>query len=138
MAEPVASNQFLLNLAQWQRTRFNVRHSLKLFQNNVGITPATDLSAFVEATFPGYAPIDTDLLFPAPIKVIDGEYQMILPEQLWIPSANDPQFIFGWYLEGLGQVEYSGNFLTPKRVHIGEPIILNLTIQSWALSVACI
>jgi hypothetical protein len=119
MGEIVVSNAFLLERIAATRTDLNVGHWLYLFTNDFTPTEADTLSAFVEAGFPGYAPLPLAGLFSDPIKSRDGEYVSAIPLQSWTCTGAANEWVYGWYVRKGGTVQMSLVLDAPILVNSG-------------------
>lgn len=135
MSALVASNALLLNRATSLRTLLNSGHFLKLFRNNFLPTPADSLGSFVEADFGGYASVDLTGQFGAPLKVVDGEYQIATPAYTFSCTGAPNNSVYGAYVTDGFDVKYSFVFAAPIIVSNGTIFTVQISPQEWALSI---
>jgi len=102
---------------------------LRLFKNDHTPTPDNDEDDFVEADFPGYAPLD-GLTFFAPFLNDDGDGQMNSETHVWeCTSPSNPNSIYGYYAtDAYGRVVYA------ERVQ-GDPVPMTDTGELFPLTI---
>lgn len=108
---------------------------LRLFTNNVTPDPSFTLASFTEATFAGYAAKDLDGLWGPVNKVIDGEYRSQLPVQTFTGGVGANQTVYGWYIEGGGDLYLSCRFTAPIVVNNGTSFQVYIDYEVWSKSI---
>jgi hypothetical protein len=137
MSALIASNLLVQQSANWLYGVLGNFCHLKLFKNNFVPTPASVLTDFAEATFPGYFEISLLGQFANPVLLTNGLCQIQMVSQSFTIGAPGLETIYGAYLEQFGQVLLSWNFDTPIDTSTPGAIPVGLLVQDWALAVAC-
>lgn len=134
MPKIVASDALILWSADQLQSLVNSGHFLRLFANDLDPDPSTPLGDFVEATYGGYSPIDLSGLFPSPIQIQPGEYQLPLPDQPFGCTGTPIQSVFGWWIDDGATWKMAARFPTPVVLTVGKNFTLSIYPQGWALS----
>lgn len=135
MPMPVLSNPLLTARATSLAALLNAGHKLKLFSNALTPTPATPLSAFVEASFAGYIGVDLTNQFGAPTKVVDGQWQIATPFFTFTCTAAPGQTIYGWWIDDGTNVKMSQAFDAAVNIAVGSPYMLQIQPQEISQSI---
>jgi len=133
--EIVAANAFLSERANTLKTFFNSNHSLRLFTNDVNPKPAMALSAFSEATFPGYARVNMAGKWKAVFKVIDGEYQFSSLDVTFAATGASNETVYGWMLVGGSTLKLSCKLPFGKLMTVGQVVTIRIDCITWAASI---
>jgi hypothetical protein len=139
MGDIIDSNKQLQDVIDYIRGTF-LNTSLTyvhLFKNNFTPDPGSVLADFTEATFTGYAAVQSIAKFGTPYKVIDGEYQTDSSAFNFACSGGSSQTVYGWYLTwndgSTTWVRKSGVFTTPFVMITGASFNIQISPQEWAL-----
>jgi len=106
---------------------------VKLFMNNVTITPNIVLASLVEAVFTGY--VAQAIATPAPPvnDATNGGFSTFLPSNVFTctTAPGTPIQIFGWYLTDTGgNLIAAGNLPTPITIaEVGDSVPLEVALN---------
>lgn len=134
----VASNAFLINRLAGIRDLLNAGHSLHLFGNNLTPAPADGLGAFTEIAFPGYAAINLNAKFGAPLKVQDGRYLIASVDFAFTAVGPSNAIAYGWYVRDGTALRFSSRFPEPIPVGPTSTVSVRIELQEWASSLLII
>lgn len=129
-----ASNAVLEQVAGGLRASLNWGHVLRLYVNDYEPTPASVLSDFAEATFPGYAEFDLTDQWEDVYKIVDGEYQFATPVIPFLSTGASVEVVYGWFIVGGSKVKLSGRFLDSTLMSSGVSLPARVLVQTWAMS----
>ncbi len=132
MSATVATNFFLHDRSVSARGRLNAAYGIHLFQNDYQPTCVDTVLAFVECNFPGYAAQSFDAAFKPPIKLQDGFYRLTSKFFSFVPSADNDQFAYGWYLSQGANVALAGRFDNPFPISDGIPLEFTIALDDIA------
>jgi len=114
----------------------NGLHALRLFSNNIVPAPDTTIQAFVEATFPGYAPVNLQNDFTPVVQVANGQYQTAGSSHPFSFTAGTPQTIYGWMItDNTPEVRFSFVFASSVFMTNGVTVYVQPIVQDFAYSV---
>lgn len=131
----VASNAFLIERLAQARAVLNAGHSLHLYGNNLTPVPADSLTAFTEIAFPGYAAINLNAQFGAPVKVQNGRYLIGTPSFAFTATGASGAIAYGWYVRTLTALKFSARFPDPIPIGPTTTVSVRVELQEWALSI---
>lgn len=135
MNQLVASNVLLLDRADALRTLLNSGHTLRLFQNDFVPLSQDSLGSFSEATFMGYAAASLSADFAAPVKIIDGEYQISGTFHTFACTGGSSQTIYGAYITAGSDWKFAIRFDAPLVITNGVSFAVQMNPQDWAKSI---
>lgn len=136
MALFIATNSRLLASASFLYAQLQSNRVVRLFQNNVQVSPATTIADLFECDFNGYSPIDTIGKWKPPRLVHDGLYLIDLPILSFTATSGSTQQVFGAFIDHLGIVEFAVNFDPPVDLSTPTSFSIYLGLTEWALAVA--
>lgn len=132
----VSSNYAVASIQGLWRSFLNTASNLRLYQNNLPPDPSYTWANFTECTFIGYAPINMAGQYPPPFQVIDGEYQMSVPVQIFTSRDPTPQIAYGAaILDNSLNLWFTLPFQSPITIVQSSNISVVLNLQEWAASV---
>lgn len=106
--------------------------TLHLNTANITVTPDTDLTAMVEATFTGYAAV-TAVAFGTPGNGENGSAEMFAPSHTFTCSGGTPnETIYGWYLTDSGgtSLYLYVPLATPVQIaNVGDQVTVQPAVQ---------
>jgi hypothetical protein len=132
----VTCNALLISASSWLRGVLNSRHTLRLFQNAVTLTPGTILSDLIECDFMGYVPYDLTGQIPNPIKQQDGQYTIAFTTPLF-GCEGGSQTVFGAYIDDGVNLKFIQNFNPSLTVSVGYSFVVPVSISCWSTSILC-
>lgn len=98
----VAGNAQLARELMATVATLNANHNLRLFVNDVTPTPAMTAATFVEASFPGYVPVNLNNQWMVPMMEEDGKIvTMTGPHDFERTATGVTQLAYGAYVTDL-------------------------------------
>lgn len=126
--ESIFTNAWLSREASGLKDYLEVVCVFRLFQNDIGLSPASTLAAFVECDFGGYIEIPCDGNVQAPQFVEVGRYRLPVGPFTYSPPGVLTQSIWGWYI-----VDTDSDILVSAQ-HWNTPIVFGPTSQTLRLT----
>lgn len=134
MPAPVTADQLIQARADDLRTLLNSGHHLRLFSNNLALTPDTALADFTEATYGGYAPVDLAGQFSAISKVQPGEWQFSAGPYSFARTGAPTGNVWGWYVADATHWRLAQKFASFIEMTLSSSFELVIKPQGWSLS----
>jgi len=131
MPNIVLANNWLVARANDVRLSFASAWYARLFVNSVSPNPDTPLSAFLEATFGGYAPISLAGRFGPPVKIAAGQQQIATSALVWGNVSGPTQEVFGLYVTQGPNLVLSSALSAPVSVPAGSSYFTQLNFSVW-------
>jgi len=129
MAATIVGNALLRRVTFDTRALLSAGTWLQLFQNTPDLTHDLAITQFQQANFPGYVPIDISAQWRLPLKAGNGIWVFAMPDQLFPVTADDPQFVYGWFMNRGGEIMAAKYFETPYPCLTGGDIEFSVQVE---------
>ena len=129
------SEALLRSRSEASRALLSTADALHLFSNSFDPSSATPLSAFIECSFAGYAPISLVGKFPTPAeKIKSGVWGFTSAVLTFTPTAASLEKARGFWVQKGSDWLVCGVFPSPVTIAAFTPIPLWVRLEEWALS----
>jgi hypothetical protein len=135
LANSIASNYSVMAAMQAMLDQLNLGPGwLRLFANSFTPTYSSPISAFIEANFGGYEPINLSGVFLPPTKQVDGFYVSNSPRLTFQNTSPFDSTVQGFFVTARSNLLWCGNFVAPTTIGGPSSFYMLLTWQAIDLS----
>jgi hypothetical protein len=131
-----ASDQYLFAQQVLQQTALEATGKVRLFVNNLPLSPGNVLGDFAEASFAGYSPVDLAGKLSLPKKLRTGVWGCAGSPIIFTPLASSHQVVYGAYVTIGSLLAFSWVFINPRPIIRLSNFSANFDFEDWDLGTA--
>lgn len=132
----VSSNFAVLSVLSLWRSQLTIGSTLRLYANDYTPTPLDTWGSFTEASFTGYAAVSLVGLYPTPVAVVPGQWEMSMPSQIFNCSGGAGETVYGCaILDNSLNLWFSFPFAAPIVFAAGQSYAVSVDLNEWSASV---